>query len=197
MNNELNTTLTTNNMVNNISSTTQTLFEYIDKGGPIAYILMILFGFGLTMILWKFFHLLFIKLTKSKYLYETLEEVRNINDPSLAITVARESLDEKIVAIESGMSTIKIIATISPLLGLLGTVVGILSAFESVAASGLGEAGKFATGISLALVTTVMGLIISIPHFIAYNYFNRSIDKIDASLSKDLDKLIIQEKQDA
>jgi len=197
MNNEINTNIANNGMVNTIASTTQTLLEYIDKGGPIAYLLMLLFGFGMTMVIWKFFHLLFIKLTKSKYLYETLDEVRTINDPSLAINVARESLDEKIVAIESGMSTIKIIATISPLLGLLGTVVGILGAFESVAASGLGEAGKFASGISLALVTTVMGLIISIPHFIAYNYFNRTIDKIDASLSKDLDKLIIKEKQDA
>jgi len=196
-NDSVNATVATTDVVNTITSTTQTLLDYIDKGGPIAYLLMVLFAFGITMIFWKFFHLLFIKLTKNKYIYDTLEEVRTIKDPSLAISVARESLDEKIVAIESGMSTIKIIATISPLLGLLGTVVGILGAFESIAATGLGEAGKFASGISLALVTTVMGLIISIPHFIAYNYFNRFIDKIDASLSKDLDKLIIQEKQDA
>lgn len=173
------------------------LLEYIDKGGLIGYILIGMFTFGMTMIIWKFFHLIYVRVTKSKYIYETLKDVKDVKDPALAITIARESMDEKITSIESGMSTIKIIASISPLLGLLGTVVGILSAFEAVAATGLGEPTKFATGISLALVTTVMGLIIAIPHYIAYNYFNRTIDMIEARFSKELDLIIISDKQDA
>jgi biopolymer transport protein ExbB len=106
-------------------------------------------------------------------------------------------MDEKITSIEVGMSSIKIIASISPLIGLLGTVVGVLGAFEAVAATGLGDPSSFASGISLALVTTVMGLIIAIPHYVAYNYFNRTIDIIDAKFSKELDILIVKDKQDA
>lgn len=176
---------------------TTTILDYIDKGGPIAYVLMVLFSIGITMILWKMFHLMYVRVTKNKYIYDTLDEVRHIHDPSLAITVARESLDEKVTSIELGMSTIKIIASISPLLGLLGTVIGILTSFESIATGGLGESSKFASSIALALITTVLGLIVAIPHYIAYNYFNREIDTIDAVLSRDLDKLIIQDKQDA
>ena len=173
------------------------LLDYIEKGGIIGYVLLFLLTVGITIIFWKFFHLMYVKITKDKYIYKTLQEVKDIKDPTLALSIARESMDEKITRIELGMSTIKIIASISPLLGLLGTVVGILNAFESVAASGLGDPAKFAEGISLALVTTVMGLVIAIPHYISYNYYNRTIDMIDAVFSKELDIILVKDKQDA
>ncbi len=71
--------------------------------------------------------------------------------------------------LQKGMTTIENIASISPLLGLLGTVFGIFNAFSVIAVSGLSDAGAFATGIKLALITTVIGLVVAIPHVIAFN----------------------------
>ncbi len=82
-----------------------------------------------------------------------------------------------------GMNTIKTIASVSPILGLLGTVVGVLDAFEKMAGGALGAgAGAFAGGISLALVTTIGGLVVALPHLVAYNYLNGLLDKLENTL---------------
>ena len=106
--------------------------------------------------------------------------------------VAKTIIDEKMVSLESGLSTIRIIAAISPLLGLLGTVVGILDSFETISKTGLGDPSSFASGISLALVTTVMGLVIAIPHYIGYNYLVRNIDSLESVVLKELDLEILK-----
>jgi biopolymer transport protein ExbB len=63
------------------------------------------------------------------------------------------------------------------MLGLLGTVVGIFNAFTVIAASGLDDPSAFATGIKFALVTTVLGLVVAIPHVIAFNYLNARMEQ--------------------
>jgi len=170
------------------------LFDYIDKAGVIGYLLVILFTIGMTLIVWKFFHLVYVRVTKSKYIYETLQEIKDVDDVSVAIKIAEKSLDEKMVQLESGMSSIKIIASISPLLGLLGTVIGILTSFEAIASTGLGDPSKFANGISLALITTVIGLIVAIPHYIAFNTFDRTIYLMESKLAKELDLILVSDK---
>jgi biopolymer transport protein ExbB len=64
------------------------------------------------------------------------------------------------------------ISFISPLIGLLGTVLGVLHAFQSLAASGSGGPSVVAAGISEALITTVAGLVVAVPAAMIYNYFN-------------------------
>ena len=76
-----------------------------------------------------------------------------------------------------GLTTVENIASISPMLGLLGTVVGIFNAFTVIAASGLDDPSAFATGIKFALVTTVLGLVVAIPHVIAFNYLNARMEQ--------------------
>ncbi len=142
-----------------------TLMEYVDKGGLIGYILLILCTIGLTFVFWKFIHIILARINRKTYSYEVLNETKNIKDSALAMKVAKTIIDEKMVSLESGLSTIRIIAAISPLLGLLGTVVGILDSFETISKRGLGDPSSFASGISLALITTVMGLVIAIPHW--------------------------------
>ena len=68
------------------------------------------------------------------------------------------------------------IGTISPLLGLLGTIVGMIVAFESIAVSGTGDPRVVAGGISQALGTTATGLIIAIPTIVAYRYLASKAD---------------------
>jgi len=168
------------------------LMDYVDKAGMIGYILLILFTLGISIMIWKSIHIFYFKSTREKYLQAVLEKVKEIVDPTLCMKVSKSIIDEKMSELESGMSTIRIVASISPLLGLLGTVIGILQAFDVISKTGLGEPTAFAGGISLALITTVMGLIIAIPHYVGYNYLVRSINHFESVLLKEIDFKILK-----
>src|SRR5690606_36504060 len=71
----------------------------------------------------------------------------------------------------AGLPWLAVIATVSPLLALLGTVIGVMNSFVGVAHSGSANIAAVAPGIAEALVTTVAGLAVAIPAVIAYNYF--------------------------
>ncbi|MBL7132785.1 MAG: MotA/TolQ/ExbB proton channel family protein [Phycisphaerae bacterium] len=73
---------------------------------------------------------------------------------------------------------LSVIATISPLLGLLGTVYGMIGAFQSASAMGVGKADTLATGIYEALVTTAAGLTLAIPVLVVYQIFCAHVDKL-------------------
>jgi biopolymer transport protein TolQ len=70
-----------------------------------------------------------------------------------------------------GMQWLAIIATVSPLLGLLGTVLGVMNSFIGVAQAGSANISAVAPGVAQALITTVAGLVVAIPAAMAYNYF--------------------------
>ncbi len=80
-------------------------------------------------------------------------------------------------AINKGVIALEVIAAISPLLGLLGTVTGMYTVFNTIAKVGADEVHKLSGGISEALITTIVGLVIAIPAFVAYSYFARRIDE--------------------
>jgi len=80
--------------------------------------------------------------------------------------------------IEKHLRILGTIATIAPLLGLLGTVFGMIKAFNVIAIKGVGEAGALAGGIAEALITTAVGLSIAIPTLVFYNYFTHRTDKL-------------------
>ncbi len=74
------------------------------------------------------------------------------------------------------------VGNVSPLLGLLGTIVGMITAFESIAASGTGDPRVVAGGISQALITTATGLIIAVPAIVAYRYLGHKADNARSSV---------------
>jgi biopolymer transport protein ExbB len=80
--------------------------------------------------------------------------------------------------LERGMVVLATVATVAPLLGFLGTVWGMIKAFEAIEAAGQVEATLVASGIKIALITTATGLIIAIPINIGYNYFVTRIDQL-------------------
>ena len=106
-----------------------------------------------------------------------------ISNIAQRLKASTKSLDEWILDRERGLSTIKIIASIAPLLGLLGTVVGVLNAFDKISQKGLNDPSIFANGISVALITTVAGLVVAIPHYIGYNYLIAMLDRIEVRVS--------------
>lgn len=83
------------------------------------------------------------------------------------------------------LGTLGTIVGISPLLGLLGTVLGMIDVFNTIAASGVGEAAQLSGGISQALITTAAGLLVAIPSLVAYNYFNEKADFIVTDLERE------------
>lgn len=161
------------------------LISYINRGGIIVYILIALNTIGFTIMFWKIVVLSFSRLRKEKTINEIITFVKESN-----VSLQKESIDNiinrKIKKLEFGLNTVKIIASIAPLLGLLGTVVGVLNSFDSITKSGLGDPSIFSNGISIALITTVAGLIVAIPHYIGYNYIYGILDSIELKLQKEV-----------
>ena len=80
--------------------------------------------------------------------------------------------------LERYLSTLGSMAAITPLLGLLGTVIGMIKAFSAIQAAGLGEASLLAGGISEALVTTAAGLSVAIPALFMHRFLSRRVDEL-------------------
>ena len=94
------------------------------------------------------------------------------------------SYEKEIVKLEQGMSMILILGEIMPMLGLLGTVSGMIHVFQAITAYGTGDAQALAGGISEALLTTQVGLVLAIPTMFCYTALTNQIDKIASELKK-------------
>lgn len=84
-----------------------------------------------------------------------------------------------------------LIGTIAPLLGLLGTVLGMVGAFQSISRGAGGQHEELAGSISLALVTTLLGLILAIPCVALFTYFRNRIDSLTSEASNEIERLVI------
>jgi biopolymer transport protein ExbB len=82
----------------------------------------------------------------------------------------------EIVRLERGLVVLEIIVGIAPLLGLVGTIVGMITVFGNLGQTGLNDAAKLAQGIALILRATLMGLLIAIPALIAWSYFSKKVE---------------------
>ena len=80
--------------------------------------------------------------------------------------------------LEKGLIVLETIAAIAPLMGLLGTVLGMIHVFAVIKEQGIGQTAALSGGISEALLTTVAGLFIAIPVLIAYYYFNQKSESL-------------------
>ncbi len=153
------------------------LKKRFEQGGIVGAIIIIgLGGLGLLLILWRFAALAAISGGVSKQLkakranpnnplgrvLKVAEENPGIDSESLELKLEEAVLKER-PKIESGLNMIKIISMVAPLMGLLGTVVGMIQTFQAITDFGAGDPKLMAGGISAALVTTVCGLIVAIP----------------------------------
>ncbi len=90
--------------------------------------------------------------------------------------------DAQVEDLSAGLAWLAVIGGVSPLLGLLGTVIGVMHAFVGIGQSGTGSISAVAPGIAEALITTVGGLVVAIPAIIAYNLFVRRVNTFDGEL---------------
>mgnify|MGYP001812486655 FL=1 len=108
--------------------------------------------------------------------------------------VMKESIQEAashvIHELERYLNTLGTIAAVAPLLGLLGTVVGMIKVFAEIMAQGTGNASALAGGISEALITTAAGLSVAIPALVMHRYLTGRIDGIVVELEQETIKLV-------
>ncbi len=91
---------------------------------------------------------------------------------------------QEVRVLERGLVTLETIAAASPLLGLMGTVIGMIKTFNVISQQGVGQASVLSGGISEALITTVTGLAIGIPALVAYNYFTNKAESLVLDIEK-------------
>jgi len=153
------------------------------------YVLLVLNIIGVALMIAKFMLLMREqKLTSINVasMQEGLKSKSGSLSGDALIELIKQEIQSYMQGLEKGINTIKIIAQIAPLLGLLGTVVGVLMAFKVISQTGMSNPANFAEGISVALITTVGGLIVAIPHFIAHSYLLGYLDQIESTLEREL-----------
>lgn len=108
--------------------------------------------------------------------------------------IMKESMEEATIQVnhdlERYLTALGIIASIAPLLGLLGTVVGMIDVFDSLIAEGAGNANVLAGGISTALITTAAGLSVAIPALAFHRFFLRRVDELIVDVENEARKFL-------
>ena len=119
-------------------------------------------------------------------------------DPTADTETIELRMDEAVLketpAVERGLSIIKILAAIGPLLGLLGTVTGMIQVFQSITLYGTGDPKLMAGGISQALMTTVLGLVMAIPLILIHSMLASRAKGIIQTLDEESVGLIAEHK---
>ncbi|MEC7816088.1 MAG: MotA/TolQ/ExbB proton channel family protein [Pseudomonadota bacterium] len=108
--------------------------------------------------------------------------------------IMKESIEHEasqvIHELERFLNPLGTVAVITPLLGLLGTVIGMIKVFAEIQLAGVGNAGNLAGGISEALITTAAGLTVAIPALICHRYFIRRVDELVVGMEQEAIKLV-------
>jgi len=174
------------------------LIERFQQGGVVGYVIAFL---GLITIVLSTFRI--ISLTGSKQ--RITQQLKNLQQISLdnalgrIINITKDAAELDLESMELKLSeaihretpaftrhhnVLKIIAVVAPLLGLLGTVVGMIITFQSITLYGTGDPKLMAGGISSALITTVLGLVVAIPTLFAHNYLSEQAKSLTQILEQ-------------
>lgn len=114
---------------------------------------------------------------------------KDLTFESVARALERQALRE-VQILKRGQAVVATVASTSPFVGLLGTVIGIVNSFQLMAASGSGGLGTVSAGIAEALVTTAFGLLVAIPAVMAFNYLNSWVDARAVDMSESSNELL-------
>lgn len=196
------------------------MFNWFFKGGPVMIPIIILSVASSILIIERFKYLKkmayntdefmnsleqFIKKNKKTdaihYCQKTPGPIAKMMNAGFSVVskgkeVIKETIHEvvleEIPKLEKNLSTISILASISPMLGLLGTVIGMIRSFNVIALQGTGDPQALAGGISEALITTEAGLIIAIPLLFLYNMLSDRVNKLTTEMERSSIKFINQ-----
>jgi biopolymer transport protein ExbB/biopolymer transport protein TolQ len=108
----------------------------------------------------------------------------------LVQSVLRDSMSETLINLKWGLGFLATIGSTAPFIGLFGTVVGIINAFRSIAASGSGGMSVVSGGIAEALVSTALGIFVAIPAVVAFNHFTGKIENLHVEMNRASSQLV-------
>lgn len=172
--------------------------ERVQQGGEIGYLTIAL---GVLAFVWGVFRWFTLsstasavkaqarrpKASKSNPLGRVMlayEAVGNKNDVGAIQAALDDAILKELPKLESGLNLVKIISNVAPLLGLLGTVVGMVITFQSITLFGTGDPQIMASGISVALMTTVIGLVVSIPLVLLHAFASGAANRVAQMLEE-------------
>jgi len=157
-------------------------WERFQQGGMPGYIVTFLLCFGLVIGLHRLLSLILVANKVSRQAKDNTPQQNNPlgrilqvydDNPDVDVVTLELKLNDAILKesprLESGLNTLKVLAAVAPLLGLLGTVIGMIETFQAITLWGTGDPQLMASGISKALVTTVQGLVAAIPLLLLHN----------------------------
>jgi biopolymer transport protein ExbB len=182
------------------------MWEFLKAGGPFMILLVLTSIVGLAFIIERGFALRWgrvipIKLEFALANCRTAEDLRRLHEVcaeqpsplSRLVVVAHDHLTgpreentdaiqtrarHEVLHLERGLVVLEIVVGIAPLLGLVGTIHGLITLFGDLGASGLAENSVLAKGIAIALNTTLMGLLIAIPSLVAWSYYTKKVETL-------------------
>lgn len=120
----------------------------------------------------------------------TSTDEKNLTRVELARREAERQKEAVGEELRRGMGVLASVGSVAPFVGLLGTVVGIISAFQGIAATGSGGLGAVSAGISEALVETALGLMVAIPAVLFFNQLNNKINIVETELARRTGELL-------
>ena len=190
-----------------------TLLEQIPKGGPIVWPILGILGLGLLIVLERLLFLTIYSTNADKFMKKVSEQIsqgrweecknycmklkrKAVTKVIMAGVEARDldrydmenALQERILReiprLERFLSTLGVLAGIAPLLGLLGTVAGMIDTFHVITYFGTGDPRMMSGGISEALVTTMLGLSAAIPLMLCHTLLSRKVDNIISQMEE-------------
>lgn len=189
------------------------ILTQMDKGGPIMWVIFVAACIAFGMLIWQSIRVYsLIKYARNDYqnlLNDPSSNLANANeDASPAAQILRQmnwkevyNRDDMIKEmniqlagitprIEGSLPTIATLGALLPMLGLLGTVTGMINVFEVIALHGTGKPEEMASGISQALLTTASGLIFAIPVIFLHHLLSRKVNELMVTTSQTMQILI-------
>lgn len=188
-----------------LKETKGTVWQHVNKGGVVSYAIIAVGIFALTLIVLKMIDLSRMRVDQPPAVQRCLETIAagTAQDAEQAVRSLRtttqeifatglrfrnetkEQLEERLTAVllrqrlyyERRLPLLAVIATAAPLMGLLGTVTGMVRTFTLITVFGTGNAGKLASGISEVLVATELGLMVAIPSLVVHGFLSQRIQK--------------------
>lgn len=185
-----------------------TLSDRLSAGGVIGKIILVLLGVGLIIAVYRGISLAIARQKIQAQLktpsqpgdnplgrvLSVYQKEQNRSVEALELRLLEAVVDEQ-TGLEKGLSMLKLLAALAPMLGLLGTVTGMIETFQVITQFGNGDPKVMAGGISMALVTTVLGLISAMPLLLAHNVLSTQAESIRNILEKQGIGLVAEEAE--
>ncbi|TYK66712.1 MotA/TolQ/ExbB proton channel family protein [Colwellia echini] len=183
------------------------LIERVQQGKGVGYAILALGVIGLLIVLERMTKLSIISKRMNKQLKNMNQasddnplgrmmlayyENKHLNDLDVISKKLQEVIFKDLAEIRKGLATIKVLAAIAPLMGLLGTVTGMIGTFQAITLFGTGDPKLMAGGISQALITTVEGLIVAIPLLLCSNMLSSRTQQLSKVIGEQASGMVAQ-----